>query len=170
MRGRSLDDVLWTSDGHGVVSRFFFYRVVYLHERILGHRVRCRGWNFYNVMNSWACQRAPLHCCVSFSPFLPLYNMLERVVSLVITGDLSKVPSHMQLGFSLCSALYQDGSALLWLTQERQKEPEAVLAFLLSFFLIFWSAACKHQWHAMFHLTYICDLMWGTCERFPTEP
>ncbi len=83
-----------------------------------------RGWNLYNVMNSWARQRAPsssLHCCVWFSPFLPPCNMLKRAVSLVITGDQSEVPNHLQWGFSFCTALYWDGPAWLWWLQHKEE-------------------------------------------------
>lgn len=47
--------------------------------------------------------------------------MLERAVSLVITGDLSEVPNHLQLGFSLHTALYWDGSVRLWLPQHKEQ-------------------------------------------------
>lgn len=84
-------------------------------------------------------------------------NMLKRAVSLVITGDQSKVSNHLQWGFSLhCTSLGWVDLALVVRHKEEgvnfreEDTPEGTLLF----FYLFWSAMCKHQWHTVRHLIY----------------
>lgn len=134
---------------------FFFYGSGY--ERILGHSAGRSGWNFYNVMNSWARQRAPLDRCVHF-----IFPSVQRAGTCSLLGDhrwSEQVPEAHAAGiFSLFST---SGMALSAFQLSRDRG------------IAGWNSLSSSQLRVNAgdtlgrHHAHICSPMRVVCEKFP---